>query len=112
MEQFFIRNERRLFFHSHICRIDKDIAFLHTLCWPQSTSLKGLKGEELVKFAVEKEDSFRTNLRYLDIEDVRMVNDALPKDAFHGSYIKEYKLASLLTIVFIIGEVVFELLIP
>ena len=75
---------------------DKDIAFLHTLCWPQSTSLKGLKGEELVKFAVEKEDSFRTNLRYLDIEDVRMVNDALPKDAFHGSYIKEYKLPKTL----------------
>ena len=29
-----------------------------------------------------------------------------------AKYIKEYKLASLLTIVFIIGEVIFELLIP
>ena len=75
---------------------DRDIAFLHRLCWPSKPKPKGMKYEDYLKMAMEKEDTFRTCLRHLDMEDARIVNDALPDEAFDGSYIKDYKLPKTL----------------
>lgn len=75
---------------------DRDIAFLHHLCWPGVPKPTGMKVEKFLKIMQEKEDDFKTNLRHLDLEDARMVNDALPDYAFSGSYIKDYKLPKTL----------------
>ena len=75
---------------------DRDIAFLHRLCWPSKPKPKGMKYENYLKIAMEKEDTLDTCLRHLDMEDARMVNDALPDYAFSGSYIKDYKLPKTL----------------
>lgn len=75
---------------------DRDIAFLHYLCWPGKPKPKGMKYENYLKIAMEKEDTLETCLRHLDMEDARMVNDALPDYAFSGSYIKDYKLPKTL----------------
>ena len=75
---------------------DKDIAFLHYLCWPGVLKPTGMKVEKFLKIMQEKEDDFKTNLRHLDLEDARMVNDALPDKAFYFSYIKDYKLPKTL----------------
>ena len=75
---------------------DKDIAFLHYLCWPGVPKPTGMKVEKFLKIMQEKEDDFKTNLRHLDLEDARMVNDALPDKAFYFSYIKDYKLPKTL----------------
>ena len=61
---------------------DRDIAFLHYLCWPGVPKPTGMKVEKFLKIMQEKEDDFKTNLRHLDLEDARMVNDALPDKAF------------------------------
>ena len=75
---------------------DKDIAYLHYLCWPGVPKPTGMKVEKFLKIMQEKEDDFKTNLRHLDLEDARMVNDALPDKAFYFSYIKDYKLPKTL----------------
>ena len=75
---------------------DKDIAFLHYLCWPGVPKPTGMKVEKFLKIMQEKEDDFKTNLRHLDLEEAHMVNDALPDYAFSGSYIKDYKLPKTL----------------
>lgn len=75
---------------------DQDIAFLHHLCWPDSYKPSDMTGESCLRMVMEKEDTLRTNLRHLDLEDARMVNDALPDEAFSGSYIKDYKLPKTL----------------
>lgn len=75
---------------------DRDIAFLHYLCWPGVPKPTGMKVEKFLKIMQEKEDDFKTNLRHLDLEDARMVNDALPDKAFYFSYIKDYKLPKTL----------------
>ena len=75
---------------------DRDIAFLHYLCWPIAPKPAGMKDESYLKIAMEKEDTLKTCLRHLDMEDARMVNDALPDRAFYGSYIKDYKLPKTL----------------
>ena len=71
---------------------DRDIAFLHYLCWPIAPKPTDMKDESYLKIAMEKEDTLKTCLRHLDMEDARLVNDALPDKAFYGSYIKDYKL--------------------
>ena len=71
---------------------DRDIAFLHYLCWPIAPKPTDMKDESYLKIAMEKEDTLKTCLRHLDMEDARLVNDALPDRAFYGSYIKDYKL--------------------
>ena len=75
---------------------DRDIAFLHRLCWPSKPKPKGMKYENYLKMAMEKEDTLKPCLRYLDMEDARMVNDALPDRAFDGSFIRDYKLPKTL----------------
>lgn len=78
---------------------DRDIAFLHYLCWPiapKPTDMKDMKDESYLKIAMEKEDTLKTCLRHLDMEDARMVNDALPNRAFAGSYLKDCKLPKML----------------
>ena len=75
---------------------DRDIAFLHYLCWPIAPKPAGMKDERFLKMLQEKEDTLKTNLRHLDLEDARMVNDALPDKAFYFSYIKDYKLPKTL----------------
>lgn len=75
---------------------DRDIAFLHHLCWPMPFKPADMPGETYLKMAKEKEDTLRTNLRHLDLEDARMVNDALPDKAFSGSYLKDCKLPKTL----------------
>ena len=75
---------------------DKDIAFLHYLCWPIAPKPAGMKEESYLKIAMEKEDTLKTCLRHLDMEDARMVNDALPNRAFAGSYLKDCKLPKML----------------
>ena len=75
---------------------DRDIAFLHRLCWPSKPKPKGMKYENYLKMAMEKEDTLKPCLRYLDMEDARMVNDALPARAFDGSFIRDYKLPKTL----------------
>ena len=75
---------------------DRDIAFLHYLCWPIAPKPAGMKDESYLKIAMEKEDTLKTCLRHLDMEDARLVNDALPDRAFYGSYIKDYKLPKTL----------------
>ena len=75
---------------------DRDIAFLHHLCWPNIPKPAGMKEERYLKMLQEKEDTLKTNLRHLDLEDARMVNDALPDKAFYFSYIKDYKLPKTL----------------
>ena len=75
---------------------DRDIAFLHHLCWPGVPKPTGMKVEKFLKIMQEKEDDFKTNLRHLDLEEAHMVNDALPDYAFSGSYIKDYKLPKTL----------------
>ena len=75
---------------------DRDIAFLHHLCWPNTPKPAGMKDERYLKMLQEKEDTLKTNLRHLDLEDARMVNDALPDKAFYFSYIKDYKLPKTL----------------
>ena len=75
---------------------DRDIAFLHRLCWPSKPKPKGMKYENYLKIAMEKEDTLKPCLRYLDMEDARMVNDALPDRAFDGSFIRDYKLPKTL----------------
>ena len=75
---------------------DRDIAFLHHLCWPGAPKPADMTDESYLKIIQEKEDDLRTNLRHLDMEDARMVNDALPDKAFSGSYIKDYKLPKTL----------------
>lgn len=71
---------------------DRDITFLHYLCWPIAPKPTDMKDESYLKIAMEKEDTLKTCLRHLDMEDARLVNDALPDKAFYGSYIKDYKL--------------------
>ena len=71
---------------------DRDIAFLHYLCWPIAPKPTDMKDESYLKIAMQKEDTLKTCLRHLDMEDARLVNDALPDKAFYGSYIKDYKL--------------------
>ena len=75
---------------------DRDIAFLHHLCWPIAPKPKDMKYENYLKMAMEKEDTLKTCLRHLDMEDARMVNDALPDRAFDGSFIRDYKLPKTL----------------
>lgn len=75
---------------------DRDIAFLHYLCWPIAPKPTDMKDESYLKIAMQKEDTLKTCLRHLDMEDARMVNDALPDYAFSGSYIKDYKLPKTL----------------
>ena len=75
---------------------DKDIAYLHYLCWPGVPKPTGMKVEKFLKIMQEKEDDFKTNLRHLDLEEAHLVNDALPDYAFSGSYIKDYKLPKTL----------------
>ena len=75
---------------------DRDIAFLHRLCWPIAPKPKDMKYEDYLKMAMEKEDTLKTYLRYLDMEDARMVNDDLPDRAFDGSFIRDYKLPKTL----------------
>ena len=75
---------------------DRDIAFLHYLCWPIAPKPTDMKDESYLKIAMEKEDTLKTCLRHLDMEDARLVNDALPDRAFYGSYIKDYKLPKTL----------------
>ena len=75
---------------------DRDIAFLHYLCWPIAPKPTDMKDESYLKIAMEKEDTLKTCLRHLDMEDAHMVNDALPDRAFYGSYIKDYKLPKTL----------------
>ena len=75
---------------------DRDIAFLHYLCWPGVPKPTGMKVEKFLKIMQEKVDDFKTNLRHLDLEEAHMVNDALPDYAFSGSYIKDYKLPKTL----------------
>ena len=75
---------------------DRDIAFLHRLCWPSKPKPKGMKYENYLKIAMEKEDTLKPCLRNLDLEDARMVNDALPDRAFDGSFIRDYKLPKTL----------------
>ena len=75
---------------------DRDIAFLHYLCWPIAPKPAGMKDESYLKIAMEKEDTLKTCLRHLDMEDARMVNDALPNRAFAGSYLKDCKLPKML----------------
>ena len=74
---------------------DKDIAFLTTCVGLVFQSYRN-EVEKFLKIMQEKEDDFKTNLRHLDLEDARMVNDALPDYAFSGSYIKDYKLPKTL----------------
>ena len=75
---------------------DRDIAFLHYLCWPIAPKPAGMREESYLKIAMEKEDTRKTCLRHLDMEDARMVNDALPNRAFAGSYLKDCKLPKML----------------
>ena len=75
---------------------DRDIAFLHRLCWPIAPKPKDMKYEDYLKMAMEKENTLKTYLRYLDMEDARMVNDDLPDRAFDGSFIRDYKLPKTL----------------
>ena len=75
---------------------DRDIAFLHRLCWPIAPKPKDMKYEDYLKMAMEKENTLKTCLRYLDMEDARMVNDDLPDRAFDGSFIRDYKLPKTL----------------
>ena len=75
---------------------DRDISFLHYLCWPIAPKPTDMKDESYLKIAMEKEDTLKTCLRHLDMEDARLVNDALPDRAFYGSYIKDYKLPKTL----------------
>ena len=75
---------------------DRDIAFLHYLCWPIAPKPTDMKDESYLKIAMEKEDTLKTCLRHLDMEDARMVNDALPNRAFAGSYLKDCKLPKML----------------
>ena len=75
---------------------DRDIAFLHYLCWPIAPKPAGMKDESYLKIAMEKEDIRKTCLRHLDMEDARMVNDALPNRAFAGSYLEDCKLPKML----------------
>lgn len=71
---------------------NQDIDFLHHLCWPLDQKAANMKADDYLKMSKEKEDSSRTNLRYLDLEDARMVNDALPDNAFAPSYLYDIKL--------------------
>lgn len=71
---------------------NQDIDFLHHLCWPLDQKAANMKADDYLKMSKEKEDNSRTNLRYLDLEDARMVNDALPDDAFAPSYLYDIKL--------------------
>ena len=75
---------------------DRDIAFLHRLCWPIAPKPKDMKYEDYLKMAMEKEETLKTCLRHLDMEDARMVNDDLPDRAFDGSFIRDYKLPKTL----------------
>ena len=75
---------------------DRDIAFLHRLCWPIAPKPKDMKYEDYLKMAMEKENTLKTCLRHLDMEDARMVNDDLPDRAFDGSFIRDYKLPKTL----------------
>lgn len=54
---------------------DRDIAFLHYLCWPGVPKPTGMKVEKFLKIMQEKEDDFKTNLRHLDLEEAHMVNE-------------------------------------
>ena len=74
----------------------RDIAFLHYLCWPNVPKPTNMRGETYLKMALEKEDSLKTSLRHIDLEDARMMNDALPNKAFDGSYLKDIKLPKTL----------------
>ena len=74
----------------------RDITFLHYLCWPNVPKPTNMRGETYLKMALEKEDSLKTSLRHIDLEDARMVNDALPNRAFDGSYLKDIKLPKTL----------------
>ena len=74
----------------------RDITFLHYLCWPNVPKPTNMRGETYLKMALEKEGSLKTNLRHIDLEDARMVNDALPNRAFDGSYLKDIKLPKTL----------------
>lgn len=95
---------------------DRDIAFLHHLCWPGAPKPANMTDENYLKTIQEKGDDFRTNLRHLDMEDARMVNDALPDEAFSGSYIRDYKLPKTLKKIgknaFYLNVLLKELIIP
>lgn len=75
---------------------DQDIKYLHYLAWSVPPKSAGMYDDSYLKMVLRKEDSFRVKLQYLDLEDAHMVNDALPDEAFHGSYIIEYKLPKTL----------------
>ena len=75
---------------------DKDIKYLHYLAWSVPPKSVDMDDDTYLKMVLRKEDSFRVKLQYLDLEDARMVNDALSDEAFHGSYIIGYKLPQTL----------------
>lgn len=75
---------------------DKDIKYLHYLAWSVPPKSVDMDDDTYLKMVLRKEDSFRVKLQYLDLEDARMVNDALSDEAFHGSYIIGYKLPKTL----------------
>ena len=77
---------------------DKDIKYLHYLAWSVPPKSTGMADDAYLRMVMrtEEEDSFRVKLKYLDLEDARMVNDALPDKAFSGSYIIGYKLPKTL----------------
>ncbi len=95
---------------------DRDIAFLHHLCWPGVHKPADMANESYLKIIQEKGDDLRTNLRHLDMEDACMVNDALPDEAFSGSYIRDYKLPKTLKKIgknaFYLNVLLKELIIP
>ena len=95
---------------------DRDIAFLHHLCWPIAPKPANMKDESYLKIAMEKEDTLKTCLRHLDMEDARMVNDALPDRAFAGSYLRDCKLPKTLKKIgneaFYLNVLLKELIVP
>lgn len=76
----------------------KDIKYLHYLAWSVPAKSTGMADDAYLRMVMrtEKEDTFRVKLKYLDLEDAHMVNDALPDKAFSGSYIIGYKLPKTL----------------
>ena len=74
----------------------RDIDFLHYLCSLNFPKPASMKDEAYLKLIMEKKDDVRGNLRHLDFEDARMVNDALPNRAFAGSFLEEIKLPKTL----------------
>ncbi len=95
---------------------DRDIAFLHHLCWPIAPKPANMTNGDYFQMAMEKEDTLKTCLRHLDMEDARMVNDALPDRAFAGSYLRDCKLPKTLKKIgneaFYLNVLLKELIVP